>query len=52
MFIGSKERVVVQVSGPDDVLTGVFRYEGSVRGSVERFLTIQRAELNIIEISI
>ena len=48
LFIGSKERVVVQVSRSDDVLTGVFRYEGSVRGSVQRSLTIQtdsKAEL-------
>ena len=39
LFIGSKESVVVQVARPDDVLTGVFRYEGSVRGSVQRSLT-------------
>ena len=45
LFIGSKESVVVQMSRPDDVLTGVFRYEGSVRGSVERSLGRQRGLL-------
>ena len=34
VFIVSKESVVVKVSGPDDVLAGVFRYECSVRGSM------------------
>ena len=41
LFIGSKQSVVVEVARPDNVLASVFRYESSVRSSVERSLTIQ-----------
>lgn len=30
------ERVVLEVAGPDDVLLGVARHEGGVRGAVQR----------------